>query len=110
MPRISAGLVMYRVQEGKLEFLLVHPGGPFWQKKDAGACETERGSRKTLDRKIGDRKMETKFVQDQTQILAETSETLPIFLSPIFLSKIFAKMTDFYLYYPARRAVVLLGV
>src|SRR2546427_6368473 len=43
------------------------------------------------------------------QLLVETSETLPIFLSPIFLSKIFAKMTDFYLYYPARRAVVLLG-
>jgi len=39
------------------------------------------------------------------QILAETSETLPIFLSPIFLSKIFAKMTDFYLYYSARRGI-----
>src|SRR2546427_10387001 len=40
------------------------------------------------------------------QLLVETSETLPIFLSPIFLSKIFAKMTDFYLYYSARRATI----
>ena len=32
--------------------------------------QTERGSRKTLDRKIGDRKMETKFVQDQNPNLA----------------------------------------
>src|SRR5206468_12650177 len=39
------------------------------------------------------------------QLLVETSETLPIFLSPIFLSKIFAKMTDFYLYYSARRGL-----
>jgi predicted NUDIX family NTP pyrophosphohydrolase len=43
MPKISAGLVMYRVREGKLEFLLVHPGGPFWQKKDAGAWTIPKG-------------------------------------------------------------------
>src|SRR5437867_7749611 len=36
------------------------------------------------------------------QLLTETSETIPIFLSPIFLSKVFAKMTDFCLYYSAR--------
>src|SRR5438094_8855479 len=64
---------------------------------------TKQKQQKTLDRKIGDRKMETKSVKIRIQLLTETSETLPIFLSPIFLSKIFAKMTDFYLYYPARR-------
>ena len=63
---------------------------------------TKQKQQKTLDRKIGDRKMETKSVKIRIQLLTETSETLPIFLSPIFLSKIFAKMTDFYLYYSAR--------
>jgi predicted NUDIX family NTP pyrophosphohydrolase len=43
MPRTSAGLVMYRVREGALEVLLVHPGGPFWAKKDAGAWTIPKG-------------------------------------------------------------------
>src|SRR3982074_3292561 len=30
----SAGLVLYRRRNGNLEVLLVHPGGPFWQKRD----------------------------------------------------------------------------
>jgi predicted NUDIX family NTP pyrophosphohydrolase len=43
MAKASAGLVMYRVQTGKLEVLLVHPGGPFWSKKDAGAWFVAKG-------------------------------------------------------------------
>lgn len=34
---------MYRVREGKLEVLLVHLGGPFWAKKDAGAWFVPKG-------------------------------------------------------------------
>ena len=34
---------MYRSQSSKLEFLLVHPGGPFWKKKDAGAWTIPKG-------------------------------------------------------------------
>jgi predicted NUDIX family NTP pyrophosphohydrolase len=30
----SAGLLMYRIRSGELEVLLVHPGGPYWTKKD----------------------------------------------------------------------------
>ena len=41
--RISAGLLMYRTRENKLEFLLVHPGGPFWRNKDAGAWTIPKG-------------------------------------------------------------------
>lgn len=37
MAKISAGLVMYRTEGGRLEVLLVHLGGPFWAKKDEGA-------------------------------------------------------------------------
>ena len=43
MGKISAGLVMYRVSEGELEVLLVHPGGPFWSKKDLGAWVIPKG-------------------------------------------------------------------
>jgi len=39
----SAGLLMYRRQSGELEVLLVHPGGPFWQKRDAGAWSIPKG-------------------------------------------------------------------
>ena len=43
MPKISAGLLMCRLREGELEFLLVHPGGPFFQNKDAGAWTIPKG-------------------------------------------------------------------
>src|SRR5271168_3256759 len=41
--RVSAGLLMYRVREGKLEVLLVHLGGPYWSRKDAGAWFVPKG-------------------------------------------------------------------
>lgn len=41
-PKISAGLLHYR-QQGELEVFLVHPGGPFWAKKDAGAWSIPKG-------------------------------------------------------------------
>jgi predicted NUDIX family NTP pyrophosphohydrolase len=43
MPRTSAGLLMYRRREGALEVLLVHPGGPFWAKKDVGSWSIPKG-------------------------------------------------------------------
>jgi predicted NUDIX family NTP pyrophosphohydrolase len=43
MPKISAGLLLYRLRSGTLEFLLVHPGGPFWKNKDAGAWTIPKG-------------------------------------------------------------------
>jgi predicted NUDIX family NTP pyrophosphohydrolase len=43
MPKRSAGLLMYRRSGGVLEVLLVHPGGPFWMKKDAGAWSIPKG-------------------------------------------------------------------
>jgi predicted NUDIX family NTP pyrophosphohydrolase len=39
----SAGLVLYRQRNGKLEVLLVHPGGPFWQKRDDGVWSIPKG-------------------------------------------------------------------
>lgn len=34
---------MYRVRSGRLDVLLVHPGGPFWMKKDAGVWGLPKG-------------------------------------------------------------------
>ena len=39
----SAGLVVYRKRDGRLEVLLVHPGGPFWAKRDDGAWSIPKG-------------------------------------------------------------------
>jgi predicted NUDIX family NTP pyrophosphohydrolase len=39
----SAGLLLYRRRAGGLEVFLVHPGGPFWAKKDAGAWTIPKG-------------------------------------------------------------------
>jgi predicted NUDIX family NTP pyrophosphohydrolase len=43
MPRTSAGLLMYRRAPHGLEVLLVHPGGPFWSRRDAGAWSIPKG-------------------------------------------------------------------
>ena len=43
MPRISAGLLMFRRRGGGPEVLLAHPGGPFWAKKDLGAWTIPKG-------------------------------------------------------------------
>ena len=44
MPRTtSAGILLYRRRNGALEVFLVHPGGPFWAKKDLGAWSLPKG-------------------------------------------------------------------
>jgi predicted NUDIX family NTP pyrophosphohydrolase len=41
--KVSAGLLLYRRENGEFEFLLVHLGGPFWAKKDDGAWFLPKG-------------------------------------------------------------------
>lgn len=43
MPKRSAGLLMYRRREDRVEIVLAHPGGPFWAKKDLGAWSIPKG-------------------------------------------------------------------
>ncbi len=43
MIKKSAGLLIYRRRHGVLEVLLVHPGGPFWAKKDEGSWSIPKG-------------------------------------------------------------------
>lgn len=39
----SAGIMLFRLHGGGTEVLLVHPGGPFWAKKDAGVWSVPKG-------------------------------------------------------------------
>ena len=41
--KTSAGILLYRIRSETLEVFLVHPGGPFWAKKDAGAWSIQKG-------------------------------------------------------------------
>jgi predicted NUDIX family NTP pyrophosphohydrolase len=46
---LSAGILAYRKSAGGLEVLLVHPGGPFWRKKDNGAWSIPKGEMDAAD-------------------------------------------------------------
>jgi predicted NUDIX family NTP pyrophosphohydrolase len=43
MPSRSAGILLHRGSGDALEVLLVHPGGPYWARKDAGAWSIPKG-------------------------------------------------------------------
>lgn len=43
MPRISAGLLMYRIRDGAIQVLLAHPGGPLFRSKNDGAWSIPKG-------------------------------------------------------------------
>ena len=43
IPKKSAGILMYRLRNEVLEVLLVHPGGPYWARKDSGSWSIPKG-------------------------------------------------------------------
>jgi predicted NUDIX family NTP pyrophosphohydrolase len=43
VPKLSAGLLLYRITDDGIEVLLGHPGGPFWARKDDGAWSIPKG-------------------------------------------------------------------
>jgi predicted NUDIX family NTP pyrophosphohydrolase len=43
MPQDSAGILLYRRRGAAVEVFLVHPGGPFWTRKDEGAWSIAKG-------------------------------------------------------------------
>ena len=59
----SAGILLYRLRPDGPEVLLVHPGGPFWAKKDLGAWSIPKGE-------IGD--AEDAFEAAKRELLEET--------------------------------------
>lgn len=43
MAKMSAGILLYKRDEGEVKVMLVHPGGPFWAKKDKAAWSIPKG-------------------------------------------------------------------
>lgn len=52
MPKESAGLLMYRWSAHRLQVLLVHPGGPYWAKRDKGAWSLPKGEIERTDQPL----------------------------------------------------------
>jgi predicted NUDIX family NTP pyrophosphohydrolase len=63
--KASAGLLIYRVENGVLEVFLIHPGGPFWKGKEDGAWSIPKGEvaeeENALDAACREFKEETSF-------------------------------------------------
>ena len=82
MPRLqSAGVIAFRRREGEIEVFLVHPGGPFWERKDDGAWSIPKGE-------FGEG--ESPEATARREFVEETSFTLPdplIALTPIAQSR-----------------------
>jgi predicted NUDIX family NTP pyrophosphohydrolase len=47
MPKVSAGLLMWRRLDAEVQFLLAHPGGPYFARRDAGAWTLPKGAVET---------------------------------------------------------------
>ena len=74
MQKQSAGVLLFRNRDGQLEVLLVHPGGPFWAKKDAGAWSIPKGE---LDPDEDPRTAAFRELQEETG-WSPTGEALPL--------------------------------
>ncbi len=55
----SAGLLLFRRRSDEVEVLLVHPGGPFWAKKDEGAWSIPKGLAEPGENELAAAKRET---------------------------------------------------
>ncbi len=68
MPRTSAGILMFRRKGDSIELFLIHPGGPFWARKDLGAWSIPKGEygddEKPLDAARREFNEETGFAVD----------------------------------------------
>jgi predicted NUDIX family NTP pyrophosphohydrolase len=76
MPARSAGLLVHRIDEhGAIEILLVHPGGPFWAKKDDGAWSIPKGEYTDGDDPLATARRE---FAEELGVEAPTGETIDL--------------------------------
>lgn len=75
--KASAGILIYRVFEGELQFFLVHPGGPFWAKKDLGTWSIPKGEFGADENPLDAAKRE--FAEETgTEVSGELIELTPV--------------------------------
>ncbi|MFA6338754.1 MAG: NUDIX domain-containing protein [Candidatus Paceibacterota bacterium] len=76
MQKISAGLLMFRKKDNDLEFLLGHPGGPFFKsKKDEGVWSIPKGERNDGEELLDTAKRE---FEEETNIKPESEKFIPL--------------------------------
>lgn len=74
MGKKSAGIILYRKNNNDLEIMLVHPGGPFWAKKDAGVWSIPKGefedneeplaaAKREFEEEVGKKVLAKKFIE-----------------------------------------------
>jgi len=68
MNKKSAGILLYRFHNDLTEVLLVHPGGPYWAKKDLGAWSVPKGEFESGENPLDAAKRE---LEEETGIKAE---------------------------------------
>jgi predicted NUDIX family NTP pyrophosphohydrolase len=71
----SAGILLYRLPDGAPEVLLVHPGGPFWARRDAGAWSVPKGEYEDADEPLAAARRE---FEEETGTALETGELLEL--------------------------------
>jgi predicted NUDIX family NTP pyrophosphohydrolase len=75
MVKRSAGLLLYHFKNNLPEILLVHPGGPFWAKKEAGAWSIPKGEIEENEDPLQAALRETK---EETGISIELKDSVPL--------------------------------
>jgi predicted NUDIX family NTP pyrophosphohydrolase len=79
MAKASAGLLVYRRRRGAPpEVLLVHPGGPYWAKRDEGAWSLPKGEYRT-----GEDRLEVAFREFREELGADPPEGVPVPLGEV---------------------------
>jgi predicted NUDIX family NTP pyrophosphohydrolase len=79
MPKLSAGLLLYRVRRGPPEVLLVHPGGPFWKGRDDGVWSVPKG-----EYAVGEEPLAAALREFREELGADPPETgFPVFLGEV---------------------------
>jgi predicted NUDIX family NTP pyrophosphohydrolase len=71
----SAGILLYRLSGGAPEVLLVHPGGPFWARRDAGAWSVPKGEYEDADDPLAAARRE---FEEETGTALDTGELLEL--------------------------------
>ena len=75
MKKLSAGIVLYQVADARLRVLLVHPGGPFWAKKDLGAWSIPKGE---YEEGQDPRAAALKELREETGLVLADIELIPL--------------------------------
>jgi predicted NUDIX family NTP pyrophosphohydrolase len=75
MAKLSAGMLLFRQASSGLEVFLVHPGGPFWAKKDLGAWSLPKGE---YDRSEGPLRAAVREFEEETGFRLDADHALPL--------------------------------